>query len=192
MDELAKPPYPVLESIKGRALDAFTAPDTLLPEPQVLDIAFKCCNALEYAQTQGLVQRDIKPANLMLQEDGELKLTDFGTALSLLGDETHVLGLVGSPAYMAPGQIKEEAVTHHADMFSLAVVLYELLCGHKPFWGESDYATRYRISNETPVSLRAKRPELPGALDAVVARAMAKKPSDRYAPGATLQTPWWA
>jgi len=77
-------------------------------------------------------------------------------------------------------------------MFSLAVALYELLCGHKPFWAESDYATQYRISNETPVSLRAKRPELPGALDAVVARAMAKKPSDRYAPGATLQTPWWA
>ena len=180
IDEQANPPYLVLEYVQGRSLEAFTAPDTLLPVSQVLDIAFKCCNALEYAQTRGLVHRDIKPANLLLQENGEVKLTDFGTALSLLGDKTHMLGLIGSPAYMAPEQIKEEPVTHHADMFSLAVVIYELLCGHKPFQGESDYATMYKISSEPPVSLRVKRPELPGALDAVVAKALAKKALDRY------------
>ncbi len=180
IDEEANPPYLVLEYVQGRSLEAFTTPDNLLPVSQVLDIAFKCCNALEYAQTRGLVHRDIKPANLLLQENGEVKLTDFGTALSLHGDKTHMLGLIGSPAYMAPEQIKEEAVTHHADMFSLAVVIYELLCGHKPFQGESDYATMYKISSEAPVSLRVKRPELPGALDAVVARALAKKAEERF------------
>ena len=180
IDEQANPPYLVLEYVQGKPLDAYTAPDRLLPVPQVLDIAFKCCNALEYAQTQGLVHRDIKPANLLRQENGEVKLTDFGTALSLRGDKTHMLGLIGSPAYMAPEQIKEGPITHHADMFSLAVVIYELLCGHKPFEGDSDYATMYKISSEPPVSLRVKRPELPGSLDAVITRALAKKPEDRY------------
>ena len=129
VDEQAEPPYLVLEYVQGKSLASFTSPATLLPVPQVLDIAFKCCNALEYAQTQGLVHRDIKPANLLLQDNGEVKLTDFGTALSMRGDKTHLLGLIGSPAYMAPEQIKEESVTHHADMFSLAIVIYELRAG---------------------------------------------------------------
>ena len=81
-DEDALPPYLVLEYVDGQPLSAFAAPDTLLPVPQVLDIAFKCCNALDYACREGLVHRDIKPANLMLAKDGNIKLTDFGAALS--------------------------------------------------------------------------------------------------------------
>ena len=181
VDEHAEPPYLVLEYIRGRSLANFTTPDCLLPVADVLDIAFKCCNALNYAQTEGLVHRDIKPANLMLQDDGELKLTDFGTALSMHSDETQIAGLIGSPAYMSPEQIKDEMVTHQSDMFSLGVVIYELLTGQKPFQGDSDYTTIFKISTETPTSLRVIRPALPGELDAVVAKAFAKKPTDRFA-----------
>ena len=180
-DEQAHPPYLVLEYIDGQSLEAFTSPDALLPVAEVLDIAFKCCNALEYALTKGLVHRDIKPANLLLQKDGELKLTDFGTALSLHSKETQMGGFLGSPAYMSPEQIKEQKVTHHTDMFSLGVVLYELLTGRKPFLGETDYATIYQISTQKPVALRTMRPDLPAQLDAVVNRALAKSASDRYA-----------
>lgn len=180
-DEQAHPPYLVLEYIDGQSLEAFTRPDALLPVAEVLDIGFKCCNALEYALTKGLVHRDIKPGNLLLQKDGELKLTDFGTALSLHSKETQMGGFLGSPAYMSPEQIKEAKVTHHTDMFSLGVVLYELLTGQKPFLGETDYATIYQISTQKPASLRLLRPELPQQLDAVVNRALAKSASDRYA-----------
>ncbi len=181
VDERAEPPYVVLEYIAGQSLEAFTTPDALLAVDDVLDIGFKCCNALAYAQTQGLVHRDIKPANLLRQADGGIKLTDFGIAVSEHVDETRIAGLIGSPAYMAPEQIREETVTHHADMFSLGVVLYELLTGQKPFQGESDYATIYKISAANPVPLRVIRPSLPAALDVVLARALAKSPTERFA-----------
>ena len=136
--------------------------------------------ALDYAKTQGLVHRDIKPANLLLQADGEVKLTDFGTALALHGEATHLSGLVGSPAYMSPEQIREVELTHLSDMFSLGIVLYELLTGHKPFQGESEFTTIFKISSEAPTAMRVLRPALPAALDAVVSRALAKNPQDRF------------
>lgn len=180
VDERATPPYLVLEYVKGRSLEEHTSPDTLLPVAEVLDIAFKCCNALEYAHFHGLVHRDIKPANLLLRDDGEIKLTDFGTALSQNGDVTQLSGLVGSPAYMSPEQIREEPLTQQSDMFSLGVVLYELLTGHKPFQGDNDYATIYKISNETAVPVRVIRPELPAMVEYLIAAALGKKPVDRF------------
>jgi serine/threonine protein kinase len=180
VDEQAVPPYLVLEYIKGRSLEAYTRANSLLPVSEVLDIAFKCCHALEYAQTIGLVHRDIKPANLLLQDDGELKLTDFGIAVSLHNNATQVAGLMGSPAYMSPEQIREEPVTHHSDMFSLGVVIYELLTGQKPFQGDTDFATIYKIGAEPAPAMRVLRPELPTRLDAVISRALAKNPLNRF------------
>lgn len=181
VDEAADPPYLVLEYVPGRSLEVHTTPDTLLPVSEVLDIAFKCCNALEYAHFHGLVHRDIKPANLLLRDDGEVKLTDFGAALSQKGDVTQLAGLMGSPAYMSPEQIREEKLTQQSDMFSLGVVLYELLTGQKPFQGETDYATLFKIGAEDAVPVRVLRPDLPSALDDVVRTALAKKPSHRFA-----------
>lgn len=179
--EDASPPYLVFEYVDGGALAQHTSPDALLPVPQVLDIAFKCANALEYAQRQGLVHRDIKPANLLLTSAGEVKLTDFGTALSLSSEVTQLAGLVGSPAYMSPEQVREEALTPASDMFSLAVVLYELLTGRHPFMGESDYATLYKIGNETPTAPSLLRAALPAGLDALLARALSKDARARFA-----------
>jgi serine/threonine protein kinase len=181
VDEQAHQPYLVLEYVDGKPLSAFTSPDTLLPVAEVLNIVFKCCNALEYAQTEGLVHRDIKPANLLLPEDGEVKLTDFGTALQINSDATQMAGLVGSPSYMSPEQIREEKLTHHSDMFSLGVVLYELLTGQQPFRGETDYTTIFKINSETPTPVKVIRPELPSKLDGVISRVLSKRPQDRYA-----------
>ena len=181
VDERANPPYLVLEYVPGRSLEVHTSPDTLLPVSEVLDIVFKCCNALEYAHFHGLVHRDIKPANLLLRNDGAVKLADFGAAVSQNGDVTQMAGLIGSPAYMSPEQIREEKLTEHSDMFSLGVVLYELLTGHKPFLGESDYSTIYKIGSEQPVPMRVLRPDLSNLLDDVVRTALAKKPQDRFA-----------
>jgi len=180
-DEEAVPPYLVLEYVDGQPLSAYATPDALLPVPQVLDIAFKCCNALEYAHREGLVHRDIKPANLMLAQDGDIKLTDFGAALSLRSDATQLSGLVGSPSYMSPEQVREQDLTHHSDMFSLAVVVYELLTGRRPFDGDTDFATLYKISNEAPTPPSLLRASLPSHVDDVLLRAMAKQPADRFA-----------
>ena len=179
-DEEALPPYLVLEYVDGQPLSDFATPDTLLPVPQVLDIAFKCCNALEYAHRKGLVHRDIKPANLLLARDGNVKLSDFGAALSLRSDVTQLAGLVGSPSYMSPEQVREQDLTHHSDMFSLAVVVYELLTGRRPFDGDTDFSTLYKISNESPAPVSLLRASLPSHLDDVLQRALAKQPSDRF------------
>ena len=181
VDEDADQPYLVLEYVEGGPLADYATPDQLLPVATVLDLAFKCCHALEHAQRQGLVHRDIKPANLLLRRDGELKLADFGAALMLSGDETQLAGLVGSPSYMSPEQVMERPLTHHSDMFSLGVVIYELLTGRRPFDGDSNYATIYRISTVPAPSLLLARQDLPPRLDEVVARALAKKAQDRYA-----------
>lgn len=180
-DEEAVPPYLVLEYVDGQPLSAFATPDALLPMPQVLDIAFKCCNALDYACREGLVHRDIKPANLMLARDGDVKLTDFGAALSLRSDATQLSGLVGSPSYMSPEQVREHDLTHHSDMFSLAVVVYELLTGRRPFDGDTDFATLYKISHEAPTPPSLLRAALPPHVDEVLLRALAKDPADRFA-----------
>ena len=176
----ADPPYLVLEYVDGRPLSSFIGADNALQSAQVLDIAFKCCGALEHANEKGLVHRDIKPANLMLQANGIVKVTDFGTALSLRSDTTQVMGLVGSPSYMAPEQVREQTCTYQSDMFSLAVVVYELLTGRKPFDGETDFATMYKISTEEPAAPSLLRAELPPAVDDLLLRALAKKPQDRY------------
>ncbi|MEO5670364.1 MAG: serine/threonine-protein kinase, partial [Ramlibacter sp.] len=180
-DEDADPPYLVLEYADGPALSAFTASDRLLPIPQVLDIAFKCCSALEHAHRSGLVHRDIKPANIILQDNGEVKVTDFGTALSSRSDVTQLTGLVGSPAYMSPEQVREQVCTHQSDMFSLGIVVYQLLTGRNPFEGENDFTTLYRISSEMPQAPSLLRTELPAAIDSAVMKALSKNPTERYA-----------
>lgn len=176
----ADPPYLVLEYVEGESLSSFTTVERALSVPQVLDLAFKCCGALEHANENGLVHRDIKPANLILQSSGVVKVTDFGTALSMSADTTQVMGLVGSPSYMSPEQVREQDCTYQSDMFSLAVVMYELLTGRKPFDGDTDFATMYKINTEQPSPPSLLRADLPAGVDAVVMRALAKRPEQRY------------
>jgi eukaryotic-like serine/threonine-protein kinase len=179
-DGEADPPYIVLEYIEGASLARFARPDRLLPVEQVLDICYKVCSALDYAHTRGLVHRDIKPANLMMQTNGDVKVTDFGAALALQGDVTQITGFVGSPQYMAPEQVREEGASWKTDLWSLGVVAYELLTGRRPFEGESDYSTLYKIANEEPTPPSTLRPGLPEQIDRVLMRALAKDPAARF------------
>ncbi|WP_035058900.1 protein kinase domain-containing protein [Andreprevotia chitinilytica] len=176
----AEVPYVVMEYVEGRSLEHSCTAEQLLPVGEVFDIAFKCCDALDYAQRHGLVHRDIKPANI-LRSDNAVKITDFGTVLSAQSDVTQIKGLIGSPAYMSPEQVQEQSLTHQSDIFSLGVVIYQLLTGALPFEADSDFATIFKITYHEPLPPTTLRPDLPRAVDALVKKALAKNPQDRFA-----------
>ncbi|MGL1832478.1 protein kinase domain-containing protein [Rhodocyclaceae bacterium SMB388] len=173
--------YVVMEYVPGGTLEAFIRPDTLLPFARIVEIIFKCTRALDYAFHHGITHRDIKPANiLLLDPDGQdIKLSDFGAAFHSASDTTQVIG-VGSPAYMSPQQIREMPVDQRTDIYSLGVVMYQLLTGRLPFEGETSYSLLYRIANELPPTVSELRPDVPIALDVIVQRAMEKNVEHRY------------
>lgn len=172
--------YIVMEYVAGGTLEDFCAPHRLLAVERVAEIAFKCSRALDFAFHLGITHRDIKPANILLTRDGELKLTDFGAALFTANERTQVEG-VGSPAYMSPQQVREMPLNHQTDIYSLGVVLYQLLAGELPFQASNKYSLVYQIIHVEPPPPSVLRPGLPPALDAVVARAMQKDIALRYA-----------
>jgi len=172
--------YLVMEYVSGGTLKPFCHPAHLLPMEKVVEITFKCCQALDYASRHGIIHRDIKPANIMLHGDMDLKITDFGAAWITHGEQTRLNGLVGSPAYMSPEQIEDSVQDFHTDMYSLGVVMYELLTGRLPFTAENDFALTYKIINETPPPPRLLRPAIPRPLEEIVLRAMQKDPAARY------------
>ena len=144
-----------------------------------IQVAFKCCGALDYAFREGIVHRDIKPANIMVVKDNDVKITDFGAALLRKTDITS-LTLVGSPAYMSPEQIAGETLTHQSDMFSLGIVLYELLTRTRPFAAPTVPAMLERVMKDAPKPPSSVDPTLPKELDAIVLTALAKAPAERF------------
>lgn len=179
----------VMEYVPGGTLEPFCAPESLLPVERVVEIVYKCTHALEYANRLGITHRDIKPANLLLVRpagpkgwpDGEIKISDFGACIQTSGEQTQtqVTG-VGSPAFMSPQQLREEALNHQTDIYSLGVVMFQLLTGRLPFQASSNYGMIYQICNIEPPLPSAFRSDLPPALDAIVRRAMQKELADRY------------
>jgi len=174
--------YIAMEYVPGGTLDAFTRPDNLLSFERLIEIIFKATRALDYAFLKGITHRDIKPANILLVDpDGQnIKISDFGIALHARSDTTQVFG-VGSPAYMSPQQISETNVDHRSDIYSLGVVMFQLLTGRLPFEGENNYSLIYRITHERMPLPSQLRPGIPPALDEIVQRAMAKELEYRYA-----------
>jgi len=171
--------YIAMEFVKGGDLSRHVAAGKLLPVADVLQIAFKCCGALEYAAKEGIVHSDIKPANLMLVEGTEVKISDFGAAY-LRKSQVVQTAAMGSPYYMSPEQIAGKELSFHSDMYSLGVSLYELLTGKKPFTGETIEILVQKIQNQDPIPPSGARSGLPKSVDASVLRAMAKKPEHRY------------
>jgi eukaryotic-like serine/threonine-protein kinase len=170
-----------MELVTGGDLAKHVTAGTLLPVADVLQIGFKCCGALEYAAKEGIVHRDIKPANIMLAAGTEVKIADFGAAF-LKKSQVVQTAALGSPYYMSPEQIEGgKTLTFHSDMYSLGVVLYELLTGKKPILGNSLEDLTARILKFDPAPPSAVRAELPKALDPVVLRALKKDPAQRYA-----------
>ncbi|MDK9723246.1 MAG: serine/threonine-protein kinase [Sterolibacteriaceae bacterium MAG5] len=178
----ADPSYIVMEYVAGGTLEPYAVPENLLPIPDVVEMIFKCTRALDFAQRAGVIHRDLKPANILRRGNTgtDVKISDFGAALSLTLDQTQVSG-IGSPAYMSPQQLKEHPLNHQTDIFSLGVVMYQLLTGQLPFSGSNNYSVIYQICNTDPPPPSALRPEVPPGLDAIVARAMRKSLEERYA-----------
>jgi tRNA A-37 threonylcarbamoyl transferase component Bud32 len=169
-----------MEIVTGGDLSQHVKPDKLLPPGDVLQIGFKCCGALDYAyREQGIVHRDIKPANIMISRGTDIKIADFGAAF-LKKSQAAQSGALGSPFYMAPEQIEGREPTSHSDMYSLGVVLYELLVGRRPFIADKLEELIPKILQSEPVPPSEARVGLPREIDAVVLRAMKKDPVQRY------------
>jgi len=171
--------YIVMEYVDGSTLEQYSRPEKLLPMNKVIEIIFKCTKALDYAAKQGVIHRDIKPANILLSGENDIKISDFGAALTSATETTQVSG-IGSPAYMSPEQVREQPLTHQTDIFSLGVVLYQMLTGRLPFQATNNYGMVYQIINVEPPPPTSARPEIPPQLELVVMRALQKNTADRY------------
>ncbi len=181
--------YIVMELISGgRTLFDHCQPDTLLSIEDVVRVIFKCARALDYAHRQGVIHRDVKPRNILLTEDGEVKLSDFSIALRTQADatDTQVHGYIGSPLYMSPEQVKDDPMSNRTDIFSLGVVMYELLTGKHPFTADSLPAIAHRITEKTHTPLLEMRLDAPQILGQILDRALCKQAAQRYNMGLDL------
>ncbi|HMJ48991.1 MAG TPA: serine/threonine-protein kinase, partial [Burkholderiales bacterium] len=171
--------YIVMEYVPGGTLEQYCKVENLLPIEKVIEIIFKCSKALAFAHRHGIIHRDIKPANIMFSDGFDIKISDFGAALTEQTDTTQIIG-VGSPAYMSPQQVKEQPLTHQTDIYSLGVVMYQLLTGRLPFTGNNNYSIIYQIINVDPPPPSLYRPEIPPQLDVIVKTALRKDLETRY------------
>jgi serine/threonine protein kinase len=173
--------YITMELVEGKSLQALLDSGQGFPLPRVLRIMEQTCSALQFAHERNVVHRDIKPANLMLTGDDTVKVTDFGTAKILqFGTVQQTAHVMGTPSYMSPEQVKGRAVDGRSDIFSLGVMLYEMLTGEKPFPGQNITTVIYKIVNEEPVPPRQIDPSIHQGISAVVMKALTKDPDFRY------------
>ena len=181
--------YIVMEHVTGRELSNFCSFDMLLPLHRVVGIVFKCCLALDYAFKQGVIHRDIKPANILVDDEDNVKIMDFGLALNTAKksetDSTFIMG-VGSPAYMSPEQIKGYPLNQKTDLYSLGVVLFNLLTGRLPFRAANTAQLVYKIINAEPPMPSQINPNVPASMDKIIRRALEKDLYSRYRNGAEM------
>ncbi len=184
-DEKRSEEYLVVEYIKGKTLRTVLeehAPNPL-PVAEAIRITLQICDALAYCHAQGIFHRDIKPENIMMQEDGNIKIIDFGIAL-LEGARRvtwrGLSGTMGTPDYMSPEQLKGERGMASSDIYAVGVMLYEMLCGHTPFEGENIFAIMNQHVSQDPPSILLMNPQLSPELATVVMRAIRRDPDKRY------------
>ncbi|HUQ28656.1 MAG TPA: serine/threonine-protein kinase [Usitatibacter sp.] len=173
--------YIVMEYAKEGNLDRFCTRDTLLPPERVAHLLERCCDALSYANANGVIHRDLKPANILMGADGEAKVADFGVAFSNLSFDTTRSMVVGSPAYMAPEQLEGKPASMKSDMYSMGIVLYKMLTASLPFTASTHLELAKRIVAGGLPPPGAARAGVPPQLDAVFAKATARDPEARYA-----------
>ena len=177
--------YMVMELVEGPTLKErlveLTEQGKLMPQEEALRIVRESAEALAYAHSRNMIHRDVKPANLMLDHDARVVLTDFGIAKIVTGVQfTASGGMVGTPAYMAPEQGLGEAGDERSDLYSLGVILFQLVTGRLPYEAETPLATILKHLHEPVPSARKVKPDVPEAIDRIIAKAMAKDPEDRY------------
>jgi serine/threonine protein kinase len=179
--------YVVMEHVQGaRTLTAYCKPESLLRIEDVIEIFFKCAKALHYAHGRGLIHRDIKPGNIMLTPDNDVRIIDFGIALLKDADLSVIQGIAGSPSYMSPEQVQSMDLTKATDLYSLGAVMYEMLTGFRPFRANSLAKLLNQIVYATPPPVHTLRNDVPEALENIVARVMQKEPEKRFPNGATI------
>jgi eukaryotic-like serine/threonine-protein kinase len=175
-------PYLVMEYVPGVTLRRFCRAHSLLSLEQIVEIGFKCAMALSYVFRQGLIHRDVKPANLLAVVDGDqvidVKVSDFGSVLNLGSDRTQIYR-VGSLAYMSPEQLDGDPLDCRADIYSLAAVLYHLIAGRPPFDATQQAAVMHQIHHGTPPSLKTLREGVSDGLESLIQRALSKRREDR-------------
>ena len=172
--------YIAMEYLDGRSLKELIVGRGPAPVPVAIDYARQILSALRFAHRNGIVHRDIKPHNVLVDGDGRLKVTDFGIARAGASEMTEAGSIIGTAQYLSPEQAKGTPVDHRSDIYSVGVVLYELLTGKVPFSGDTAVEIAMRHLSAVPEPPSALRPDLPHELDMVVLRALAKDPEDRY------------
>ena len=177
--------YIAIEYVPGGDLSQYTKPGNLLSQEDAIQVAFKCCGALDYAFRQGIVHRDIKPANILVVSGTNIKVGDFGAAYLLKAQETQIAD-IGSPLYMSPEQVRGEPLGHQSDMFSLGVVLYQLFTGQRPFEAATLSELGEKIVGVQPPPPSSLRPELSSELDGIILKMLAKTLAQRYPTWAEL------
>jgi serine/threonine protein kinase len=180
-------PYLVMEYVEGQSLQQLVGRENcILPVSTTLRLVQELAEALHYAHAQGVVHRDVKPANILVTPDGHPKIADFGIAKLNQTELTLPGHILGSPAFMAPEQLSEENVDSRSDLFSLGVILYYMLTGHRPFQGNSTTTVCFKLVNHEPMPVSALDSKFPPELDAIVSRAIAKDPAQRYQSGMAM------
>jgi serine/threonine-protein kinase len=176
-----------MEFVPGTPLKDFTDPQRLLAPKRALELCAATAEALDYAHNQGVIHRDIKPANLLYNpKEGSLKISDFGVARLTDNNRTKTGIVLGTPMYMSPEQLGAETLTGLSDLFSLGVTLYELLIGEVPFKATNIAVLMTKITTEDPAPIANRRKGIPASVDTVLAKALAKRPEDRFSCGAEM------
>jgi serine/threonine-protein kinase len=183
-------PYMVMEYLEGRTLDALMREIRPLPEQEAVKIASRICEALEYMHSRKIVHRDLKPQNIMICNDGTLRIMDFGIAKSIKMRRLTFVGFspsMGTPDYMAPEQVKGKRGDERTDIYALGAILYEMCTGSTPFEGESPYAVMNARLTGDPVAPRKLNSKLTPAVEEIILHAMERNPAERYPSAAAMK-----
>lgn len=179
--------YIVMEYLEGRTLHQILNEDGTIPPVEVASIGAEVAQALSEAHEKGIVHRDVKPGNIMIGRGGTAKVMDFGIAkAATAGNLTQVGSILGTVAYLSPEQARGEPVDGRSDIYSLGALLYQMLTGKLPLKGETYVEMVHKLNSEDPTSPSLANPDVPAGLDAVVMRALAKDPADRYQTGTEM------
>jgi serine/threonine-protein kinase len=183
-------PYIVMEFVNGRTFKDVLAAESRLQPRRALEVTADICAALEFSHRHGIIHRDVKPGNVMVTGNGQVKVMDFGIARDLASGATTMTqtsAVIGTAQYLSPEQARGEAVDARSDVYATGCVLFELLCGHPPFVGDSPVSVAYQHVREDPRAPSELNPEVTPDVDAVVLKALAKNPANRYQSAAEMR-----